>query len=151
MSALQIVARLGAEHGKVVGAGTIIAPEQIRVARLAGAQFLVSPGLDDQVVLSAQRAVLPLLPGVATATEVQRATSLELRWLKAFPAQWLGAAWFAHMKGPFPDVQFVATGGMTADNGADFLFAGARVVALGSALDLPDQLDRIAALARAES
>ena len=143
---LRELVRLGAARGKIVGAGTIIAVEQVEAARSAGAAYLVSPGLDPVVVRAAQEAGIPILPGVATPSEVQLATTLGLTWLKAFPAQWLGAEWFAHIRGPFPHVRFVATGGMNAHNAASFLDAGVRVVAVGSALEDPAQLELMAEL-----
>ena len=144
--ALREVVRLGAERGKLVGAGTIVAAEQVAVAQSAGAAYLVSPGLDPAVVRAAQAAGIPILPGVATPSEVQIALSLGLTWLKAFPATWLGAGWFRHIRGPFPQVSFVATGGIDASNAAEFLEAGVKVVAVGSALEDASQLDRLAAL-----
>ncbi|MEU1971574.1 bifunctional 4-hydroxy-2-oxoglutarate aldolase/2-dehydro-3-deoxy-phosphogluconate aldolase [Microbacterium sp. NPDC019599] len=144
--ALRELVRLGAERGKLVGAGTIVSPDQITLAQAAGAAYLVSPGLDPIVVRAAQDAGIPILPGVATPTEVQLAQSLGLTWLKAFPATWLGVDWFRHMKGPFPHVRFVATGGIDASNAQEFLDAGVRVVAVGSALEDASQLDRLAAL-----
>ena len=89
---------------------------------------------------------LPTLPGVATASDIQRCARLGLGWLKAFPATTLGPGWIAAMRGPFPDVRFVATGGVTVANAAGFLSAGARAVALGSALADPAQLDGLARL-----
>jgi 2-dehydro-3-deoxyphosphogluconate aldolase/(4S)-4-hydroxy-2-oxoglutarate aldolase len=148
VDALREVARLGRERGAVVGAGTIVRPDQVEVAIEAGAGYLVSPGLDPEVVRAAQAAGIPILPGVATPSEVQRAVALGLTWLKAFPAQWLGADWFRHIRGPFPQVSFVATGGMDASNADAFLDAGVRVVAVGSALEDEAQLHRLAALLR---
>jgi 2-dehydro-3-deoxyphosphogluconate aldolase/(4S)-4-hydroxy-2-oxoglutarate aldolase len=144
--ALREVARAGEARGKVVGAGTIIAPEQIDRAQRAGARYLVSPGLDPRVVSAAQGSGIPILPGVATPTEVQLATALGLSWLKAFPAQWLGVEWFRHIRGPFPNVRFVATGGLDASNAGQFLAAGVRVAAVGSALEDATQLPRLAEL-----
>lgn len=144
--ALREVARLAEERGKIVGAGTIVSADQIPVALLAGARYLVSPGFDATLVRAAREQGVPLLPGVATASEVQAATALGLRWLKAFPAHWLGAEWFKHMRGPFPGLHFVATGGMDASNAARFLDAGARVIAVGSALEDPAQLGQLAEL-----
>jgi Entner-Doudoroff aldolase len=144
--ALREVARAGRERGKLVGAGTIVSPEQIRVARAAGAAYLVSPGLDPGVVRAAQGDGIPILPGVATPSEVQSAVSLRLTWLKAFPAAWLGPAWFRYIRGPFPEVRFVATGGLDATNAGEFLDAGVRVVAVGSALEDARQLERLATL-----
>ena len=143
----ELVAR-GASRGKSVGAGTIITPEQVAVARDAGAAYLVSPGLDAVVVRAAQDAGIPILPGVATPSEVQLAVSLGLTWLKAFPATWLGSGWFAHIRGPFPQVRFVATGGLNASNFEEFLDAGVRVAAVGSALEDASQLERLAEVLR---
>ncbi|MCZ4067478.1 bifunctional 4-hydroxy-2-oxoglutarate aldolase/2-dehydro-3-deoxy-phosphogluconate aldolase [Microbacterium sp. NPDC006705] len=144
--ALREVVRLGAERGKAVGAGTVVTVDQVALAVDAGAAYVVSPGLDPEVVRAAQRHGIPILPGVATPGEVQRAVALGLTWLKAFPAQWLGADWFKHIRGPFPGVRFVATGGMDAANAATFLDAGVRVVAVGSALEDESQLPRLAEL-----
>ena len=143
---LREVARLAAGRGKVVGAGTIITAEQIPRARRAGARYLVSPGFDAGLVREAWQHGVPILPGVATPSEVQAATSCGLRWLKAFPAHWLGPGWFRHIRGPFPGLRFVATGGMDAGNAAQYLAAGARVVAVGSALEDPAQLGQLAEL-----
>ncbi|MDD7944376.1 bifunctional 4-hydroxy-2-oxoglutarate aldolase/2-dehydro-3-deoxy-phosphogluconate aldolase [Microbacterium sp. NE2HP2] len=144
--ALREVVRLGAERGKAVGAGTILTVAQVDQAVAAGAAYLVAPGLDADVVRAAQERGIPILPGVATPSEVQQAVALGLTWLKAFPAQWLGADWFRHIRGPFPGVRFVATGGMDATNAGLFLDAGVRVVAVGSALEDESQLPRLAAL-----
>jgi len=142
--ALRELVRLGAERGKAVGAGTIITPEQVITARDAGARYIVSPGLDPRIVAAARDAALPILPGVATPSEVQLAVSLGLDWLKAFPATWLGTSWFKHIRGPFPQVTFVATGGLDASNVGEYLDAGVRVAAVGSALEDAAQLPRLA-------
>lgn len=146
--ALREVVRLGEARGKIVGAGTIIAPEQIALAADAGARYLVSPGLDPVVVRAAQDRGIPILPGVATPSEVQLAVSFGLTWLKAFPATWLGTGWFKHIRGPFPRVQFVATGGLDASNVQSFLDAGVRVAAVGSALEDAAQLELLAEVLR---
>ena len=144
--ALRELVRLGAKRGALVGAGTIVSTDQIPAAQAAGAAYLVSPGLDPVVVRAAQDAGIPILPGVATPTEVQLALSLGLTWLKAFPATWLGTSWFKHIRGPFPQATFVATGGIDASNAAEFLDAGVRVVAVGSALEDASQLEKLAEL-----
>ncbi|MGO4533618.1 bifunctional 4-hydroxy-2-oxoglutarate aldolase/2-dehydro-3-deoxy-phosphogluconate aldolase [Leifsonia sp. 2MCAF36] len=144
--ALRAVVRLGEERGKVVGAGTILTVEQLDAAAAAGARYVVSPGLDPAVVRAAQERGIPILPGVATPSEVQAALALGLTWLKAFPATWLGPGWFAHIRGPFPQVRFVATGGLNAANVGDYLAAGVRVAAVGSALEDPAQLELMAQL-----
>ena len=146
--ALREVVRLATERGKVVGAGTIITTEQVERAVEAGAAYLVSPGIDPVVVRAAKERGIPILPGVATPSEVQLGVSLGLTWLKAFPAEWLGVGWFRHIRGPFPQVRFVATGGLDAGNVVSFLDAGVRVAAVGSALEDATQLDALAAVLR---
>lgn len=142
--ALAAVVRAGRERGKDVGAGTVLDAATVAAAARAGAAFTVSPGLDLSVVRASEEAGMPSLPGVATATEVQRAHGAGLRWLKAFPAALLGPAWFGALHGPFPEVRFVATGGMDARSAPRILEAGARVVAVGSALEDAEELGRLA-------
>jgi Entner-Doudoroff aldolase len=146
VEALRVVAAAARERGKVVGAGTVVSLEHVRQAADAGAAFTVSPGLDLDIVRASAAAGLAPLPGVSSASEIQAAMKEGLTWLKAFPASVLGAGWLAAMHGPFPQAQFVTTGGMSAANAAEFLAAGARVVAVGSALEDPAQLPRLAQL-----
>ncbi|WP_350347454.1 bifunctional 4-hydroxy-2-oxoglutarate aldolase/2-dehydro-3-deoxy-phosphogluconate aldolase [Agromyces sp. G08B096] len=146
VDALAAVVEAGRARGARVGAGTVVTVDQVEVAASAGAAFAVSPGLDAAVVRACLDAGLPPLPGVATPSEVMAAMGLGLTWLKAFPASVLGTGWFRAMRGPFPDVRFVATGGLDAGNAAEFLAAGVRVVAVGSALEDPAQLPALARL-----
>lgn len=144
--ALAAVVEAGRARGKHVGAGTILDERTVNDAAAAGAAFTVSPGWDLDVVRASERKGMPSLPGVATATEVHEAQRAGLHWLKAFPAAALGPSWFTMMRGPFPGVRFVATGGMDAGNAHAFLEAGVRVVAVGSALADPSELERLAAV-----
>lgn len=150
IEALRLVAAAGRERGKIVGAGTVVSEEHVAQAASAGAAFTVSPGLDLDVVRASHDAGLLSIPGVATASEVQLAMKSGLTWLKAFPASLLGAQWLGAMHGPFPDARFVTTGGMSAANAGEFLRAGARVVAVGSALEDPAQLPLLADLLRSK-
>jgi 2-dehydro-3-deoxyphosphogluconate aldolase/(4S)-4-hydroxy-2-oxoglutarate aldolase len=129
----------GAERGKLVGAGTVITAEQVEVAKSVGARYTVAPGFDPVVLDASVNAGLPHLPGVATPTEVQHARNNGCRWMKVFPAASLGAAWVRAIRGPFPDVQCVATGGITAAAAPEYLAAGARVVAFGAAITSPSR------------
>jgi Entner-Doudoroff aldolase len=138
VAALRSAVAAGAERGRRVGAGTVVTPEQVRVAAAAGAQYTVAPGLDLTVLAASLAAGLPHLPGVGTATEVQHARAAGCRWLKAFPAAALGTAWLGAITVPFPDVAIVATGGLGLGDVAAYLAAGARVVALGTALTEAD-------------
>lgn len=146
LDALRAVVAAGAEIGKSVGAGTVVSREHVRQARDAGAAFTVSPGYDMEVVRASFDSGMPPLPGVATASEVQAALTSGLTWLKAFPASVLGQRWFTTMSGPFPQVKFVATGGMDASNAESYLASGVSIVAVGSALADPAQLPLLATI-----
>lgn len=148
IEALRVVAEAARARGLRVGAGTVVLPEHVRQAKEAGAEFTVSPGFDAEIVRASHEAGMPSLPGVSTATEVQLAMKEGLTWLKAFPASLLGTGWFGAMRGPFPGATFVATGGMDASTSPSFLSAGVRVVAVGSALEDPEQLPALARLLR---
>ncbi|MBH0022860.1 bifunctional 4-hydroxy-2-oxoglutarate aldolase/2-dehydro-3-deoxy-phosphogluconate aldolase [Salinibacterium sp. SWN248] len=151
VEALRAVVAAGKELGKSVGAGTVVTLEHVRQAAEAGAAFTVSPGFDLDVVRASFEAGMPPLPGVASATEVQTAQAAGLTWVKAFPASLLGTSWFGAMRGPFPAMRFVATGGMDAGNAGEYLTAGAKVVAVGSALADETQLPRLAELLAARN
>ncbi|MEU0515940.1 bifunctional 4-hydroxy-2-oxoglutarate aldolase/2-dehydro-3-deoxy-phosphogluconate aldolase [Amycolatopsis sp. NPDC006125] len=140
MPSLRAAVAAAAERGKSVGAGTVTTVDQLVAVREIGAEFTVAPGLHPEVVTESHRLGLPHLPGVATATEIASALALGNTWLKAFPARQLGAGWIRAQLAPFPSVRFVATGGVDAGNAADFLAAGCRGVAVGSALADPDAL-----------
>ncbi len=129
-----------------VGAGTVTTSRAVEDAARAGATFTVAPGLDAVVARASLDAGLPHLPGVATPSDVQGAAHLGLAWLKAFPAVLLTPAWISAMRGPFPQVHFVATGGIDSTNARAFLDAGCDGVAVGSALESPDQLRALALL-----
>jgi 2-dehydro-3-deoxyphosphogluconate aldolase / (4S)-4-hydroxy-2-oxoglutarate aldolase len=144
--ALSAVVAAGAARGKLVGAGTVVSPEQVRAAAQAEARYTVAPGFDAEVLAASLAAGLPHLPGVGTGTEVQHAYRAGCRWVKAFPAAALGPAWFRAIRGPFPDVNYVATGGVTVDSARDLLDAGARVVGLTSGLADPEVQERLAGL-----
>ncbi len=141
---LEAAIEAGVRVGRLVGAGTVTRIEQVRFAARAGASFTVAPGIDEEVVRACAEHGLPHLPGVATAGEIQRAHALGCDWVKAFPASVLGSDWVRAMLGPFPGLKVVATGGMHVDTVGAFLGAGARVVALGSSLQDPVQLNMLA-------
>lgn len=126
-------AALAAADGRAVGAGTVTTREQLDDVLRRGAQFIVCPGLHVDVVRECIRRGVPVLPGVATASEIAQAIALGADWVKAFPASVLGAEWISAVRAPFPDVSFVATGGVDASNAREFLDAGCRGVAVGSA------------------
>lgn len=145
-ASLRAAVSAGTERGRRVGAGTVITAEQVHAAKDAGAAFTVAPGLDPEIVRLCAQLELPHLPGVATPSEIQHARRCGLHWVKAFPAAELGSSWFRAMRGPFPTLRMVATGGIAAHNAPDFLAAGADVVAVGSALADETQLNALAEL-----
>lgn len=117
----------------VVGVGTVLSASQAEDAIAAGAKFVVSPGLDDEVVAVAQAYNLPVFPGVATASEVQHAWSLGLRTVKFFPAgQAGGTAMIKALCSVFGDMKFMPTGGVSAKNLHEYLSLPAVLACGGS-------------------
>lgn len=139
----------GRERGRAIGAGTIVTTGQLRTAIEHGAAYGVSPGLDVEILRAAFEADWPFLPGVSTPSEILVARRIGLTWIKAFPATVLGTGWFAAMRGPFPEIRLIATGGIDGHNAAEFLRAGASVVGVGRAFDDPAQRDKLAELVAA--
>lgn len=143
---LEAAVAAGRERGRPVGAGTILSVEQLEVVAAIGADFTVAPGVDVGVLDQSLAWGIPHLPGVATSTDIATAVSRGWGWVKAFPAAQLTPEWIRAQRGPFPQVQFVATGGITADNAQLFLDAGCSGVAVGSALTDPDSVSLFAGL-----
>jgi 2-dehydro-3-deoxyphosphogluconate aldolase / (4S)-4-hydroxy-2-oxoglutarate aldolase len=116
------LAAMAADPRMLVGAGTVVRPEQVDRAVGAGARFVVSPGLSAPVVRRCRELGVPAMPGVATATEIQAASEEGLSVLKFFPAEPLGGlAMLKALAAPFPGVRFVPTGGITAARLRDYL------------------------------
>jgi 2-dehydro-3-deoxyphosphogluconate aldolase/(4S)-4-hydroxy-2-oxoglutarate aldolase len=108
--------------GAIVGAGTVLSEEQALAAIDAGAQFIVSPGLDETVIDVAKAHDAPVFPGVATASEAQRAWNLGLRSVKVFPAGIVGGpALLKALSSVFRGLKFMPTGGISAKNLAEYL------------------------------
>ena len=106
----------------VVGVGTLTRAEEAIAARDAGARFLVSPGLTDALIGAALNVDIPLLPGVATPSELMRAVEAGFDHLKFFPAEVNGGmAALKALAGPFPSVRFCPTGGISPGNYLDYL------------------------------
>ena len=117
----------------IVGAGTLLTPDQVQQAIDAGAQFGVAPGLNESVLHAAAAGGMPLFPGVMTPTEVDRALNLKCKYLKFFPAEAAGGvAMLKALAGPFghTGVKFIPTGGITAANLSNYL-AVPQVAAVG--------------------
>lgn len=142
LEAVRAVCRHAIERGRLAGAGTVCTAVEVRAAAEAGAAFAVAPGLAEEAVEAARELGLPYLPGVTTPSDVQAALALGCRTLKLFPARHLGPGWIRALSGPFPGARFVAVGGVSAANAAEFLAAGAVAVGIGAALD-PDVVPQL--------
>ncbi len=130
-AAVAAISRMAAVPGLTVGAGTVTTPAQLEQVLDAGAAFVVSPGLSVDLVSRCRRDGVPIIPGVATPTEIMRARTEGLRLLKLFPAELLGGVAFVRaVAAPFPDVRFLATGGVGPDSMTGYLQEPA-VVAVG--------------------
>ncbi|MGA3362505.1 MAG: bifunctional 4-hydroxy-2-oxoglutarate aldolase/2-dehydro-3-deoxy-phosphogluconate aldolase [Solirubrobacteraceae bacterium] len=122
----------------LVGAGTVVRGEQVEVARDAGARFVVMPGFSARVVERCRAVGMPVIPGVATATEVIAALEHDVELLKFFPAEASGGVEAMRaLHGPFPDVRFIPTGGVTSANAADYLRLPSVVAVGGSWMVAP--------------
>ncbi len=120
--ALDAIRAMTAVEGAIVGAGTIRSAADARAAHAAGAVFGVSPGYTVEVGAACREVGLPLLPGVATASEVMAAQADGLSFLKFFPATAAGGIpMLKALAGPFPDVVFCPTGGISVGTAPDFL------------------------------
>lgn len=119
----------------LLGAGTLMTAEQAHEAIDAGAAFLVSPHLGEDVLQVAQQRSVPYLPGVLTPTEIVRATRLGAKIVKIFPAGSAGGpAYLKDLLGPFPELQVMVTGGIQPAEVSQYRQTGALAVGLGSNL-----------------
>ncbi|MEK5272043.1 bifunctional 4-hydroxy-2-oxoglutarate aldolase/2-dehydro-3-deoxy-phosphogluconate aldolase [Aeribacillus sp. FSL K6-8394] len=125
----------------LVGAGTVLTVDECERAIKAGAQFIVTPVLDEEVVRFAMKKEVPVIPGVFTPSEMLRAVNLGAPMIKLFPASVLGSAFIRDVKGPLSHIPIMTTGGITLDTARDFLDAGAIAVGVGSALLRKDLID----------
>ncbi len=137
-AAVEALRRIAAERPDVlVGAGTVLSPDQAAKARDAGARFVVSPGLNRRVVDWCQGHEMPIFPGVCTPTEIEAALECGLSVVKFFPAEQLGGLkYLKAVSAPFPDLSFMPTGGINAANVGEYL-AFPRVVACGGSWMAP--------------
>ena len=127
----------------VVGAGTVRNAQDAQASAMAGARFIVSPGYTSALGQACRDVGLPLLPGVATGSEIMMAQADNLNELKFFPAMQAGGpAMLKAWNGPFGDVRFCPTGGVTAANAVDFLALPNVVCVGGSWLTPPEALAR---------
>jgi 2-dehydro-3-deoxyphosphogluconate aldolase/(4S)-4-hydroxy-2-oxoglutarate aldolase len=129
LRAIESVARRSPDLA--IGAGTVLSIDMADRAIDAGATFLVMPHTDPELVAWAASREIPSLPGAATPTEVLAGWRAGAAAVKVFPASVLGPAFVRELRGPFPDIPLVPSGGVTAHNAADFIGTGAVAVGVG--------------------
>jgi 2-dehydro-3-deoxyphosphogluconate aldolase / (4S)-4-hydroxy-2-oxoglutarate aldolase len=125
--------------GGLFGAGTVTVPELAEKAIRAGAQFLVTPNFNPEVIRVACSHQIPIFSGAMTPTEIFAAYEAGAEVIKVFPAATLGSAYFNELRGPFPEIPLMATGGITVENAPDFFAAGATALGVGGSLALKDE------------
>lgn len=115
----------------LVGAGTVLTTEQVDRAVAAGAKFIVSPGLNEKVVTYCQKKNIPIVPGIVTPSEIEKALELGLKVVKFFPAEPSGGlAMIKALSAPYNQLMFMPTGGINEKNVVDYLKFG-KILACG--------------------
>lgn len=143
-AAAEAIRKMSGEVSEMlVGAGTVLTVQQAEQAISAGAQYIVSPGFDAAVVDWCQKQGVPVLPGVATPTEINMALVRDVKLLKFFPAEEFGGMrMLKALHGPYPDVRFIPTGGINATNLAQYLTLTNVVACGGSWMATSSMLSR---------
>jgi 2-dehydro-3-deoxyphosphogluconate aldolase / (4S)-4-hydroxy-2-oxoglutarate aldolase len=118
----------------LVGAGTITTLDRLEAAAQAGAAFIVAPTVDVEIVERAIELGLPVIPGAYSPTEIALAWRMGATFVKVFPASSVGPSHVRELRGPLPEIELIATGGVDAANARSFLAAGCVAIAAGGAL-----------------
>ncbi len=141
--AVRVIEQLAAAHGDeaVIGAGTVLDPETAHECIEAGAQFIVSPSLNEETIDFCRGRDVAVFPGALTPTEVVRAWMAGADAVKVFPAGAVGgASYLKALKAPLPQIELVPTGGVSLQTAADFIKAGAMALGVGADLIDPQAL-----------
>ncbi len=135
-NALQVISDVSSAYGDavLVGAGSVLDAETARAVMLAGAEFIVSPVTKPDVIEICNRYGKVVIPGAFTPTEILAAWEMGADYVKVFPSSGVGAAYIKDVKAPLPHIPLVPTGGINAENAAEFIAAGATSLGVGSAL-----------------
>ena len=140
-NALELCAQVAKELPQVLlGLGTVLDADTARRGIAAGAKFIVTPAVRPEVIKACNAAGVPVLSGALTPTEACNAWDAGADVIKIFPAEFFGPAYIKSLKAPFPQMEFLPTGGVTPETVGDFLKAGAFATAAGSALVAPAAL-----------
>jgi 2-dehydro-3-deoxyphosphogluconate aldolase/(4S)-4-hydroxy-2-oxoglutarate aldolase len=146
--ALDGIAQLKAHYGDriALGAGTVLTADEAHAAIDAGASFLVAPDTDEEVIAVAKERSVVVIPGAYTPTEIKRAYKLGADMVKVFPS--LSADYLKAVRAPLDHIPLLATGGVSLENAAEFIKAGAVALGIGSYLTKPSMTpDEVAARA----
>jgi len=135
-NAIELITKLSARFkGHInVGAGTVCSSLELDLALSAGAAFIVTPIVNEEIIQKCVLKGIPVFPGAYTPTEIYRANSLGASMVKVFPASTLGPKYIKELLGPFPHFKLLPTGGISLENMGDFMKAGAKGVGIGSHL-----------------
>jgi len=137
--ATEALVELARRGDAIVGAGTILAPEQVKEAYDAGAEFVVTPVVLPEVVEAAHDLSIPVCMGASTPTEIFHARQAGADWVKVFPGESLGGPdYIGYVLGPLNGTPILVTGGLTAENYLGYLDAGAELVGFGDSIFDPD-------------
>lgn len=136
---LGILKTLRQRHGDAVllGAGTVLDPETARMAILAGAQFIISPGVNTDTIRLCNRYQVPAMPGAMTPTEIVTALEAGADIVKVFPGEAFGPEYIKALRAPLPQAPLMPTGGVTLENMGDWFQYGSVAVGIGSSLTGP--------------
>lgn len=135
--AVDVIKQLTDEYGKdeiLIGAGSVLDAETARACILAGAEYIVSPSLDEETIAMCNRYQKAVMPGAMSVTEVVKAMKYGADIVKIFPATLFGPKIIKAVKGPLPQAPLMPTGGVSLDNVKDWIKAGSLAVGVGSSL-----------------
>jgi 2-dehydro-3-deoxyphosphogluconate aldolase/(4S)-4-hydroxy-2-oxoglutarate aldolase len=133
---LEMINQAASHFGRdvLLGAGTVLDPETARAAILAGAEFIVTPTFNPATIELCRRYGKPVVPGALTPTEIQTAWEAGADLVKVFPASVMGPGYLKAVLAPLPHLRLVPTGGVSADNAAEYIKAGATALGVGGKL-----------------
>ena len=134
--ALRVISEVSTQLGDavLVGVGSVLDAETARAAMLAGAEFVVSPVTKSDVIEICNRYGKVVIPGAFTPTEILAAWETGADYVKVFPSSGVGPSYIKDIKAPLPQIPLIPTGGINAENAAEFINAGASALGVGSAL-----------------
>lgn len=133
--AVDLIAELAKDENLLIGAGTVLDPETARACISAGANFIISPALNFDTIQYCNDVETVVMPGALTPTEVVNAWEAGADLVKVFPCSAMGgASYLKSLKAPLPQIKLIPTGGVSLDNAADFIKAGAEAVGVGADL-----------------